>query len=1257
MTEKLSTTGVYTSEVNQSFIAPIQVPDGCAIVGPTQKGEAYVPTSVQSPGQFSAIFGTETSNTYVPQAVYNYLQAGDSILVTRVLGNGGWQYTPAKSLAAIVQPAVSASLGSTASVSIPTASLLSSISGSNQQLITLAGANTEYFYGYDPTPVVVSGSIVVDVPATATLYITDTGSIGSNVIYTLNDPQSGSTVLGSYSQITTGSYLLDVAYAISSSISGNSLNYTSSVDSKGNVVITAPYGKGDTLNGSLITLSSVPEVRASGSLLIPAPSAINNSYMIVNLSGTRLFIYNPASYSTNDLGNLVASQANASSGFSASYNSGTTKVTFYAPIGLGYSGNNLVGRCNIGAVSSFTFSGGSYGTHTESPAYTTINTSNLTAYTPSVNGSYCTFSLNIVDTNNNLITSLGLYTIMSSDIDSQTVTTHFLSNINALGNQGFTLTPSATYNQIYLKYKPGHGSSVNTNLTGGYICSLVYTEYDSTGNAIGYGGIGTYNFIGGVDPALPLDTPATPFEGGVTGNTGSYQVIKGGPDTDRLGAIYFINTGSKASQVSNLLNTINNYSSLTNVTGSLSGGSIVLSSITTGSIYNSYYAGSAPTSSGIVPSVSQSMFYGGLDSIAAVPGSVIGILHPSLNNHPSLTSLNNSNLFGTSNNSLSLSLSGNQVNQSGIVSMYNTDKNFYTKVLGTNAQASTGGAFAYLYFQSASLSSTTPVTLALQTGNCTFTSSYAEGYDSAATPWVLSDANTRLFYFEHRSQGFMTNTDVKVSITNITVNPDPSIFTTFSILVRQYGDTDKTPVILEQYNQVTLNPDAPNYIANVIGDKYNYYDSLHNKVVSKGEFDNVSNYIRVVVSEMVSKGNVAANTSISGHEPLFEPIAGFGSLYSLPAIKYVQSNSGSYLYSGFDFSNVDNSNYLNPVPLEAGYGNNIPFTLPSNDNKFTLPLQGGTDGTSYSTIKKIGSDIAADGTNVFGFDLSSVSSTGYLAFKQALDILSNTQLYKYGILTMPGVIEQYHGAVTAYAQAMVETRKDTVYLRDLTGVDESVNAAIEVASGLDSTYSATYYPWVKVNDIGSSKKIYVPPTVLVPQAVAYTDRNAAPWVAVAGTGRGTLGGAIDTKNRLSKAEQGALYDANINPIAKAPNTGVVIFGQKTLSKQSTALNRLNVRRLLITLKDYISTLAADLVFDQNLNSTRTTFVNKVNPYLQTVQQNGGITAFSVRCDSNNNSNTDVANHILNCKIQIIPTMSIEYILLEFDITPQGAVFS
>ena len=1245
MQETISMPGVYSSEVNQTFNSPIQLPDGCAIIGPTQKGEAYVPTSVQSLGQFSAIFGTDTSTSYVPQTVYNYLQAGDSISVTRVLGNGGFGYTPQKSLAAVVKKAVNFIAATTASVSIPTASLLSSLSGSNQQVIALNGATNQYFYGYNPTPVVVPGSVVNDVQAVANIYVNGVGGVGSNISISADYDDS---MLASYTQTSANISVVDVANSLVGSINSNTtLNYTASLN--GNVIsVKAAPGEGASLNNTSFSLISRPETIASGSFIVPSNSP--NSFILSDGIPDSLAISQDCTGMTQtQIGAWLSSELAYAFAYSGSYNTGSGNLVIYAPIGVGASGNNIsLSVTSTGnSAQNVRLSGGVTGTVVGVNATAVASTNQVPK---SGTNSIATAKVLVRDQYGNTIDTLGSYVVLSSDTPN-TIATNLAANINSVDNKGYGVT--AKDNTITVAFKSGYGNKVNNKYD--FVIQTVTTNLAGANAWANYQG--GNQFKGGTNSAPQLPISVTPFTGGVTANTGSLQVRQGNTDTQALGSIYFVNTGSISSQITNLVSSINAYTPLTQITGSISAGKITLASTATGAIYNSYVAGPAPTGSGIIPTAAQSQFAGGLDQVDAVPGGILAVLHPSHNQYPSIADLNNSSVSGTPGN-LNLTISGNQVNQAANVSIFPTDSNYLPKVLGTDANASTGGAFAYLNFVSSSVSNNTPIAVITQTGNCTFTSSYSEGYDAASTPWLLSDANARLFQFVHRSHGFSTNKDVKVAIANIKVNPSDTIYTTFDVLVRQYGDTDKTPVILEQYTQVTLNPNATNYIGLAIGDRYNYYDKVNGKVVSEGNFDNISSYIRVVVSDIVAQGNIVPNTSISGHENLLETIAGFGDLYRIPAATYTVSNSGSYIYSGFDYANVDNTNnYLNPVPLEAQPGNNSPFTLPSNDNKFILPFQGGTDGMSYATIKNIGDKISNDGTNVFGYDLSSSNTAGYTAFAQAIDILSNKQLHKYGILVIPGIIQQYHGAVTEYAQAMVESRGDAVYLRDLTGVNETVPTAISVASGLNSSYSATYYPWVKVIDIGSSKAIYVPPTVYVPQVIAYSDKVSAPWYAPAGTGRGTIGGAIDTKNRLTNAEGGALYNAKINPLMKAPNTGVVIMGQKTLQQADNDLNRLNVRRLLITLKDYIGNIANDLVFEQNVNATRNAFLAKINPYLQSVQSGKGIVAFKTTCDATNNSSTDTARHILNCKIQIIPAESIEFVLLEFDLTPQGATFA
>lgn len=651
--------------------------------------------------------------------------------------------------------------------------------------------------------------------------------------------------------------------------------------------------------------------------------------------------------------------------------------------------------------------------------------------------------------------------------------------------------------------------------------------------------------------------------------------------------------------------------------------------------------------------------FGNTKKIAAlISGStILAVLHPSLNDTPVTANFNSSSVTG-SMGSFTLNLSGTNVSKSTPASLSPASNNYITKVLGTDASFQTGSGFPLLLFGNfaASQSMASSASLVLTDAPCTFTSSFAEGYSAASTPWVVSAAGVRLFKFVHKSHGTKTNKDVKIAITNITPNADSSVFTKFNVVVRAWNDTERAPQVLEQYTNVTLDPSAPNYIGIVIGDKYEEYDSNLGKVVSFGDFDSTSNYIRVELSDSVKNESVPASTTPSGYEALYETIAGFTG-YNLPSASVINSSTASAVYSGFDFYNTDNLNYLAPVPREAVTGSNTAYTIPVNDNKFVLPLQGGSDGTSYSVIKKGGANIATDGTNLFGFDLSTANSSGTSAYRKAIDILSNKDAYQFNVLALPGVIEQYHGSVTSYATSMVESRADAFLVTDLTGLNTNVSAAISVAAGLDSTQVGTYYNWPQVTDIITNKKTYMPPTVMVPGAIAYSDSISAPWFAVSGTERGVLGGAIDVKNKLSQNEIGLLYNAGINCIIKKPNQGVMLWGNKTTQTVETALSSMNVSRLIIELKNYIENVAFGLIWDNNTSATRNSFLRQVNPYLEGVQQKEGLFAFDVVMDERNNTNADIDRKILNGLIRIQPTRAIEYVFLTFNITPTGVEFA
>ena len=644
---------------------------------------------------------------------------------------------------------------------------------------------------------------------------------------------------------------------------------------------------------------------------------------------------------------------------------------------------------------------------------------------------------------------------------------------------------------------------------------------------------------------------------------------------------------------------------------------------------------------------------------AITSGSVIlAVLYPTQNEASDTISLSGSAVAGAVG-SFSVSLSSAFVQSGFSASLDPTSNLFITKVVGSDASYQTGSVFPYLLFSNvlnaSQLADTSSIGNAFIDSNCTFTSSNASGYDHASTPWVISDSGERLFKFHHRSDGFKTNKDINVSISNITKGLDVNSYSSFDVLVRQWNDVDKAPSIIEQFIGLSLNPDSANFIGKAIGDVYSAYDDNQAKVITHGDYVNNSNYIRVEATDGVNGGSTHPQLFPNGFEAVYETIAGFSGS-NLPAAYMTASNSSSFVYSGFNYAVADNYNYLNPVPQEATTGLNVNFIKPSNDNKFTLPFQGGSDGMNFTTIKKMGTAIASNGTNVFGFDLSNSTTAGTQAYAKALNIISNTEEYMFDLLAMPGVLQEYHGAVTALGQTTAEYRTDCVYLRDLTGVNSTIATAVTTAAGLDSSYSAVYFPWVKVKDLGSSKDILVPPSVVVPQAYAYNDKVAAEWFAPAGLNRGGLGGAIDTRIRLSKADRDALYQARVNPIAKFPNSGVVIWGQKTLQAKDTALNRINVRRLLINLRRFVSDTAKNYVFENNTAATRNKLVGDIVPYMENVQLKQGLYAFRVEIDETLNTSDVIDRNQLIGKIYISPAKGIEFILLEFNIQPTGANF-
>ena len=667
--------------------------------------------------------------------------------------------------------------------------------------------------------------------------------------------------------------------------------------------------------------------------------------------------------------------------------------------------------------------------------------------------------------------------------------------------------------------------------------------------------------------------------------------------------------------------------------------------------------------------------------------------------------------------SFGLTISGaSQTAKIFTASLVTTQNDYIEQVIGltgNSANSKTGAntyeftAFPYLNFKSRQKQLADKhlldIALKIQESECTFTSSFAEGYSAASTPFITSQLDgskntTELFRFHTLADGTDTNRKYKISIANLKepANIDGvEQYSQFSVLVREYDDNDKNISILEQYNNCTLDPNDVNYISRKIGDRHAQFNSTLGKVELTGNYPNISNFIRVEVKSAVEEGALSPKLSPKGFKAVSDTIIGFGADVKLPSASLqtsstdINGNFNTNIYLGWNFNELDNQNWNNPVPEVQSSGNTVSnvagdfnvdnFFVNSNASighagkslsasidttgingptntflKFSVPFQGGSDGINPTVVPQIGEYISS--TNLYGFDLSNTSTAGYKGYKKALDILSNQDEYDINMLALPGVIKTLHSSVTQAAIDMVEARSDAFYVMDLNSVNDTINTAVNATDGIDTNYAAVYYPWVKVLDTSRNKPVFVPPSVVVPGAIAASDALQAEWFAPAGLNRGVLGNVLEARIRLNQAERDQLYEARINPIATFPQTGVCIWGQKTLQLRSSALDRINVRRLLIAVKKFIASSSRFLLFEQNTAATRNRFLNIVNPFLESVQSRQGLFAFRVQMDESNNTADVIDRNQLVGAIFLQPTKTAEFIILDFNVLLTGATF-
>jgi hypothetical protein len=379
---------------------------------------------------------------------------------------------------------------------------------------------------------------------------------------------------------------------------------------------------------------------------------------------------------------------------------------------------------------------------------------------------------------------------------------------------------------------------------------------------------------------------------------------------------------------------------------------------------------------------------------------------------------------------------------------------------------------------------------------------------------------------------------------------------------------------------------------------------------------NSSNYISRVI------GDISEN-----YDPVNNQIAytgTFSNKSNYVRVKQVNYTTPNYLNSNGTLSVAD---YVDYIPVNAS----------------------GTFGSATGTIK--------GGANFYN-NINASNTQGLVGanYNAMISLLANQDDYKFNVLLTPGLYDADYAQQVSTIINNTQDRGDNIYILDPVAYGKTVSQVVGQASSRNTSYAAEYWPWLQIVEPSTGELVWAPASTMIGGVYAYNDSVSEPWFAPAGINRGGLSTVVRAEQRLSQTQRDTLYTGKVNPIATFPGTGVVVYGQKTLQTRASALDRVNVRRLLISLKSYISQIALNLVFEQNTAATRNNFLAQVNPYLSSVQQRQGLYAFKVIMDDSNNTPDVIDRNELIGQIYLQPTKTAEFIYLDFNITPTGASF-
>jgi hypothetical protein len=622
-------------------------------------------------------------------------------------------------------------------------------------------------------------------------------------------------------------------------------------------------------------------------------------------------------------------------------------------------------------------------------------------------------------------------------------------------------------------------------------------------------------------------------------------------------------------------------------------------------------------------------------------------------------------------------------------------------------------------------------------------------YQSPRTPWVVSELRGNkvynLFKFVSISDGDLANTQVKISIMNMSFNNS-----TFDIMVRDFFDTDANPVVLEKYTNCTMDPSNNSFIGKKIGSSDGEYplNSKYIMVELSEEYPidalpcgfegyimrdysgNNQSPIPIYKTEYYYPGQViynppfgttngGTNVVTSGGDNVRRTFLGFSNTIgidvSLLEFKGFQNiadhcntnvenpwnwkTKGFHMDSGATVVEIGNAfTTSGESAFEVGDASfNSEPTDPANPyyrlyaRKFTLCFAGGFDGWDIYRESRTNTDEYALGGSGYlkgacassryptatgwgAFRNYSVAgeptdwaNTDYYAYQLGIATFANPEATNINVFVSPGIDYVNNSGLVEYAVDMVEDdRADSIYIcttpdydmflpttYDNVGLIYPTEAVDNLENtGIDSNYTATYYPWILVRDTVNNTQLYIPATGEVCRNLALTDNIAFPWYASAGYTRGLVN-SIKARLKLTQENRDTLYKGRINPIATFSDVGTVIWGNKTLQVAESALDRLNVRRLLLQARKLISAVAVRLLFEQNDEIVRQQFLDSVNPIMDSIRRDRGVYDFRVTVSS---SPEDLDRNTLSGKIYLKPTKSLEFIDIEFLITPAGATF-